>query len=197
MIEGISEDISIKVNISRLPINTFRNMRLSNYQPKPGCEDGLAAMRDLMAGKLAKPLVLIIGDPGLGKTHLAIGLAWERLLQNKSVAYWQVSELLDALRDGYRFEEKLRPGEFSPNSYSAIMGYARACHTLVLDDIGYQKDTDWSAEKLDSLVDSRYMAGKETIITSNTAKLPDRIFDRCKDGRIVMLKGTSHRGAKK
>ncbi len=193
VIQGLPEDIDIKLRISRIPVGTYERMRLAKFEKQNGNTEAVNAIADMLNGKIGKPLVLLIGDPGLGKTHLALAVGWERVLAGKSVVYWQLSELLDALRDGYRHEDWR---DNSADSYSAIMGYAKACHTLILDDMGYQKDTEWSAEKLDSLVDSRYINGKETIITANTAKIPDRIFDRCKDGRIVMLKGKSYRGSK-
>lgn len=194
MLKGLPEDIDIKLRISRIPPATYTTMRLESFNEMPGNADALKVAYLLIGNNIEKPLVLFISAPGLGKTHLALGLGWERILSGKSVVYWQVSELLDTLRDGYRHEER-HHGESFADSYSAIMGYARACHTLILDDMGYQKDTEWATEKLDSLVDSRYMNRKETIITANTAHLPDRIFDRCKDGRIVMLKGKSYRGS--
>lgn len=195
-IENLPESVNILLNLSRIPEETFGYMRLSSFEKTSGTENGVSTMAELLAGKISKPIVLLYGTPGLGKTHLALALAWERLLMRKTVTYWQVSMLLDSLREGYRIEERLRPGEQSLETYTSIMMYAKGCHTLILDDMGTQKDTEFAADRLNLIVDHRYIHRKETVITSNTLNIPDRILDRCKDGKIVMLTGTSYRGKK-
>lgn len=195
-IDNLPESVNILLNLSHIPEETFGYMRLSSFDKKVGTENGVAAIADLLAGKISRPIVLLYGIPGLGKTHLALSLAWERLMMRKTVTYWQVSMLLDALREGYRIEERLRPGEQSLDTYSAIMNYAKGCYTLILDDMGTQKDTEFAADRLNLIVDHRYIHRKETVITANTLNIPDRILDRCKDGRVVMLQGKSYRGSK-
>lgn len=196
MIKGLPDDIQNKLRLSHIPINTYETLRLDKFQANNDNRLAVDTIAELLSQKLEKPLILFVGAPGLGKTHLAVSLGWERILQNKTVLYWQVSELLDALREGYRIEDRLRIGENSNETYTTIMACCKNFHTLILDDMGYQKNTEWVAERLDSLVDKRYMDGRETIITSNTSQIPDRILDRCRDGRIVMLKGQSYRGRK-
>lgn len=193
MIKNLPEDIAIKLKLSRIPEETFNSMGLEHFIEDAGNAEALGVLRDLLNNKLEYPLVLLVGEPGLGKTHLAIALGWIRLLAKKSVCYYQVSELLDALRAGYKIEEMAR-SEYNPDAYTSIMNYAKKCHTLLLDDMGTQKDTDWVLEHLDTIVDFRYIYRKETLITSNTMSIPARIKDRCKAGRIVLLKGKSHRG---
>ncbi|MFA6307080.1 MAG: ATP-binding protein [Patescibacteria group bacterium] len=189
--------MEIKLRASRIPEATFDTMRLEHFEACGENEDALKAVQEFTAGKLERPMLLLYGGPGLGKTHLAMSVAWMRILEGKTALYWQVPDLLDALREGYKVEDRLRPGEISMGSYSYIMGTAKNYHTLVLDDMGMQKGTDWAIERLDSIVDYRYINRKETIITTNTLDIPERTKDRCKDGRVVLLRGKSYRGSKK
>ncbi len=195
MIKDLPEDIAVKVKLSRIPEETYDKLDFAHFEANSGNEEALDALRDLLHSQIEYPIILLVGEPGLGKTHLAIALGWMRLMNKKSTCYYQVSELLDELRAGYKKEElSARSGEYNPDAYTSIMNYAKMCHTLILDDMGTQKDTDWAIEHLDNIVDFRYIHRKETLITSNTTSIPPRIGDRCKDGRIVLLKGESYRG---
>ena len=67
-------------------------------------------------------------------------------------------------------------------------------HTAILDDFGVEQDTKFVSEKLDMIINLRHERRRETLITANTLEILDRALDRCKDGRVVMLKGKSWRG---
>lgn len=123
-----------------------------------------------------------VGDCGRGKTHLVIALGiWQITKLEESAVYWQVPELLLALRDS--FEKSYGP------SYEQIMGKCKTTELLILDDLGMQKNTDWAIEQLDSLIDYRYVREMLTIFTTNLkpSRLPPRIASRIKEGEVVTL----------
>ena len=69
---------------------------------------------------------------------------------------------------------------------------------LILDDLGTEKLTDWAAEKLDTLIDHRYIKGLPLVVTTNVpaAQLSPRIASRLQDrrlGRVVTLSGPDYR----
>ena len=77
---------------------------------------------------------------------------------------------------------------------------------LVIDDLGAERDSSYSAELMYSVVDARYKTGKPTIITTNIDKddmekeddlWRSRIYDRVTEMCPIPLKmqGVSRRGA--
>lgn len=97
--------------------------------------------------------LLLIGQPGLGKTHLACAAVNAIEARRMPVAFVSVPTMLDALRpdreDGLDVETLAR------------------VTVLALDDIGKQKDSDWTREMFFRLLDHRYMDDLPTLITSN------------------------------
>lgn len=188
-----SERLATLIRLSRLPVWTRRTKRFTNFEDIPGRKDGLEAAMAFVRGEIDPPLLLLYGLPGRSKSHLALAIAWAFITQLKSVCYYHVGDLLDALREGYRIRNLLAPGEHNPDSSDVIMSFVKKCALLVLDDLGVQKETDWAAEQLDTIVDHRYVQSLATVITANTLNLPERIFDRMREGRVVRLEGESYR----
>ena len=131
---------------------------------------------------------MYIGAPGVGKTHLAYAVAWELAEDWKEIRYYQAEELLDELRN---FE----------GNYERRVNRIKRAAWLIIDDLGAQSDTAFGMAKLDMIIDYRYREVLPTIVTANliTAPdgkpvIPDRILDRFKEGRIVLIKGKSWRG---
>ncbi len=100
------------------------------------------------------------GGAGVGKTHLVSGIA-NRLMENKIMPlYLMVADLLDELRQGYESSH----AETSTNS---LMEQAKQAPVLILDDIGAERSTDWSIEKLFQIINHRYLNQLPTVLTSN------------------------------
>lgn len=141
--------------------------------------------------------IVIAGDPGTGKTHLAqaIGnLCCEKMI---TVRYFKFSELIGKLN-----KESSRAG------MEKILVSLSSIPCLIIDEIGFSSSLDTRTSNLFfQLMDRRYDKGRRTtIFTSNrkpaewndmfadeiTARCTlDRIMDRC---IAIDLKGASFRG---
>jgi DNA replication protein DnaC len=110
------------------------------------------------------------------------------------VLYYQVEDLLDALRSGYSTWQR---GD--PEGYSMILHFAQNVRLLILDDLGAQDEKVWATTKLDQIINSRYLNGKPLLVTTNMAldKLPERIADRLSEGMLIHLTGESYRKKKR
>lgn len=178
------ERLDFLIKLSRIPPMSRFTKRFHNFERVPGREAAHEAVKAFLHWEINPPLLLLYGEPGRSKTHLALAIAWNFLLSLKTVAYYHVGDLLDELRDSYRKKDDFATLELK---------FLKNCALVVLDDLGAHKSTEWAAEKLDTLVDHRYTNAKPLVITANTLELPDRIYDRCLQGKVVRLEGESYR----
>jgi DNA replication protein DnaC len=169
---------------SRLPLVSQHTLRFRTYEETPDNAEAIQAARAFLAGDIDPPLLLVVGTPGVGKTHLALAVAWEHAEDWGQLLYYQAEELLDDLRD------------FEAGKYVRWIKRIRETPLLIIDDIGAQSDTAYGMAKMDMIIDYRYREHKPVLATSNTLKLPDRLLDRFKAGKVVLIKGQSRRGRK-
>ena len=122
--------------------------------------------------------LVLLGDYGTGKTHLAAAIANQRDKNGESPMFVLVPDLLDHLR-----------ATFNPNSsvrYDRLFDQVKSSSLLVLDDLGTQSATPWAREKLYQILNHRYNAQLPTIITSaqKIDEIDPRIRSRMLDGRL-------------
>jgi DNA replication protein DnaC len=114
--------------------------------------------------------LLLIGPPGVGKTHVAIAALTEVIRRTGARGlYYDTRALLTLIRSTY-----------DPVIRTSPIDYLRPCmeaELLVLDDIGAERLTDWVEETMNLIVNTRYNNRKLTIFTSNYEDLPDDDFN--------------------
>lgn len=102
-----------------------------------------------------KENLLIFGNPGSGKTHLACGIAQELIRQDRRIYFTTCALLLQDLLSAKK-ELKLK---------RLLKTFARY-EALIIDDIGYVQQEQKEMEVLFTLLAERYERGS-VIITSN------------------------------
>lgn len=100
--------------------------------------------------------LIVCGSCGTGKTHLAAAIA-------NSLADEGVSVLFDTF-GGHL--EKLKE-EFNTNGELKYLNFMKNVDLLILDDVGKEKQTEWSESVMFGIINSRYESMKPVIITSN------------------------------
>lgn len=93
--------------------------------------------------------ILLLGRSGTGKTHLACAIA-NSLKDRYSVAFAYMPTLLERMRTTNVPLEPLLSADL-----------------LVLDDIGSERETGWTMERLLIIVDGRLTNLKPTVFTTN------------------------------
>jgi len=102
--------------------------------------------------------LLLAGDTGVGKTHLAAAIANRLIDRGINCLFVVVPEFLDALR--YSYSDNSDREEF-------LMRRAQTAPVLVLDDICVHNYSDWTRSKLYTLINYRLNYGLPLIITGN------------------------------
>lgn len=149
----ISVSIKTKIHLSRLPYQKTLEEFDFSYQP------GLKEKEVIKLGSLEfidkKDNVLFLGPPGVGKTHLAVGLAMKACMARYRVLFTTAQKLIEDLmlsrRDG--------------SIINKLMAYSRL-HLLIIDEIGYMPITREQANLLFQLISIRYEKGS-IVLTSN------------------------------
>jgi DNA replication protein DnaC len=115
--------------------------------------------------------LLFVGDSGLGKTHLAIGIV-KALIREKGIScvFYDYADLLKQIQDSY-----------NPSVQATEIGLLRPvfeAEVLVLDDLGSVKPTEWRWDTVRLILNTRYNDSRTTIITTNFADEPAAgVFD--------------------
>ena len=101
--------------------------------------------------------ILMCGPSGVGKSHLAQGLALEALKRDFRVLVKSTDHLLQDLQVAR-----------ANGSYSRLLSRLVSCDLLVLDDFGLQLTSPQGAQDIYEIITERYERGS-LIITSNRA----------------------------
>lgn len=108
--------------------------------------------------------MLIQGGVGSGKTFLACSIANRLLEDGHQVLFLIVPDFLDQIRSSY-------DANGSGTSESDLMESARDVPVLILDDLGAHQYTDWSRQKIYSLINYRVNHQLPVIVTTNITDL--------------------------
>jgi DNA replication protein DnaC len=150
----------------------YRDKSFENFSV-PGPENPIAR-RELTGVLLAvknfvrefpnesRPGLLLVGEPGTGKTHLAVAALRKIVEKGFECLFWDYQTLLNSIRSGF---------DAASNS-SDREAYRLALDTevLMLDDLGAQRVTDWVEDTVTSIITHRCNHRKALIATTN---LPD------------------------
>jgi DNA replication protein DnaC len=109
----------------------------------------------------SKPFgLLFMGPPGVGKTHLAVGII-RKLIRDKSVAclFRTFPDLLKEIQMSYSV--------VSMSSELALLRPVMEAEVLLLDELGAQTPSAWVKETVAYILNYRYVENKVTILTTN------------------------------
>lgn len=98
---------------------------------------------------------LILGPPGVGKSHLAVGLGMEALRAGYLVRYTTLDDLV----------RELRQADQLGNLRNKLSQYLRP-HVLICDEVGYMRLEHADSNRFFQLINRRYTRAS-MIITSN------------------------------
>ena len=154
---------------------SFLDATFENFTPRDGTTEGFEAATDFTVGNIA-PVLILLGSPGTGKTHLIEAIGRQYLAQGSTVRYELVAHLLEKARAAVRI-----------GAENDVFSHSYKADVLLLDDIGLEKPSTWVAEQISALVDERYRNKRLLVLGTNCTyvqitdssgeRLASRLFD--------------------
>ncbi len=138
----------------------FWEAELDNYQYENPSEENaykeafvFASSFDPSEGKG----LTFVGTPGVGKTHLAVGIL-KKIYRDKGIKgrFFDTKDLI------YKLKALINEGKTS-KAIKRILSYP----LIVLDDLGSERLSEWQREIISYIISHRYNNLRSTIITTN------------------------------
>jgi DNA replication protein DnaC len=109
--------------------------------------------------------ILLMGSPGVGKTHLAVATL-RRLALEKGVPclFCDVQDLLRRLQATFDRQSGM--------TELVLLQPVLQTEVVLLDDLGSRQFTPWVEETLSHIITTRYNDGRSTLVTTNFLEEP-------------------------
>jgi DNA replication protein DnaC len=159
--ERAAAEARIPPRYQRCTLDTF-----TTYQNEELLRAVATARRFSEAFPAVQKGLMLIGPPGIGKTHIAVSVLRHVIKHTGARGlYYDTRALLRDIKSTY-----------NPVLQLAEMDVIRPvmeAELLVLDDLGAERLTDWVEETMSLVVNTRYNERRPTIFTSNYEDIPD------------------------
>lgn len=148
-------DLTIHRRIKQASFPKIKTLSMIDYNLSPGLSREM--VNNLSSCKFIrdKRNVILVGDSGGGKTHLAISLGVEACRLGMTVGFYDVNKLSNLLLKEHKYGDIER-----------IITKLKKLDLLILDELGYVPFSKNSAELLFRVFSERYEVGS-LIITTN------------------------------
>ncbi len=189
---------------ARVP-HRYEHCELSEFVPTTASLDTakLVAEKFVDEYPTSPPLgLMFMGTPGVGKTHLAVGII-KRLIREKGVEciFRTFPELLKEIQNSYN--------PISKTSELSLLAPVLDVEVLVLDELGAQNPSSWVLDTVGYILNYRYNEDRVTVVTTNFLDeanrkdsrrgvadcLTDRIGDRMRSRLYEMCKTVAMPGS--
>ena len=172
----------------------FESFDLSYYRPGTEREDtrkNFDTLRDYAENFNSKTenSFILVGDTGLGKTHLSTAVGVTVIRRGYNVIYKTVQSVIDDYQ-----QVQFRGGD------SDIISKYYDCDLLIVDDLGAEMATQFTVSCIYNLINTRMNKRRPTIFSTNltSAELRERYADRITsrlfgEYKPLMFRGTDIR----
>ena len=161
---------------------------------KNGVKKVLEACLDFAENFSGNKNLILLGNTGLGKTHLSLSIAKEVISKGFSVVYGPSDNILS----------KIEKEHFSYSATTPFKDNVLNCDLLILDDLGTEFLTQYTLSTIYNIINNRLISGKATIINTNYSidelekKYTPRVTSRILGNYTTkLLKGNDIRQLKK
>ncbi|HEY4358932.1 MAG TPA: ATP-binding protein [Acidobacteriaceae bacterium] len=156
---------------ARIP-QRYAHCTLEDYEPNYGGNNRSLNAALVQARNFVKSYpfdtagngLLLTGNIGVGKTHLAVGMLLALIVERGARGlFYDYRDLLKQVQNSYNRNAGVTELEVLQPVFDA--------EVLVLDELGASKPTDWVWDTVAHILNTRYNDRRTTIITTNYANL--------------------------
>ena len=135
----------------------FENFEVNSNNKK--VYQSLKNYSEKLVNEVERKGLILVGNNGVGKTHLACSIANELIKNGIPIIYGTLINLLAELKNTYDVYNNI--------SEMKIIKLYEKVDLLIIDDLGKEKPSEWGLEKLFTIINSRYENNLPVIITTN------------------------------
>lgn len=178
------QKIQYNLQSANIPLR-FKDKTLENYQtPHKRQKEVLQEIQDFIEHFETSPGIIILGNPGTGKNHLAIGIV-KKFVEGKELT----ALMTTALKIVRSVKESWQAHDSEEDALKTFLEPV----LLVIDEVGVQFGSDTEKLYLSEIVNERYEHLKPTILLGNVTlkevskNLGERVIERFKEGGKVLV----------
>ena len=158
----------------------FQDLNFENFNSNSENELAIVISKDYVNKNITSANtngLIIMGESGVGKTHLAASIANKLIENDKIVLMGRLTTLLDMIKETFKDNTK---------SENELIELYSNVDMIIIDDLGTEKISNWALEKLYTIIENRNENRLPIIITTRFDKqgLIER-FSQSQDEQLV------------
>ena len=181
----MADQLAARLGSAMIPPR-FQGSTFKTYHAEPGKQEKVLSVckeyaENFKSHYRAGRSLLLLGNVGTGKTHLASAIAHHVVTEHGySAMYRTVYGILQHIKGSFNRESEY-------NEMEAFAAFIKP-HLLIIDEVGATKTTEFEQQTLFNIINGRYEQQVPTIVISNlkpdelSGALGERCVDRLREG---------------